>query len=808
MPSNKKRGTSSEGESAEAKKQKKKNYLGKGVYVAEAVIAAQKMKKQPGEWEYRVRWKGYKAHDDTWEPKHHLSEKLYQDGLRLHQPQAVSDLEEMFEHVENQEEETEDSDSSAGESTDGDEKQRASSNQEHVQDHWEWKDKELLQIRDIERININDPEAKRRVTDARLVGTPVCLVGHSGWPQFASRWLRPQGQPARAAAAFEKSATKSRENSVELGSHSAEPPKELATTTSNDGSHIGKVFPATQAGNDNALELPASADWLDLTKDWELDVDKMIDDIGDEVVPVIKKGYDERNPIHKRVPLKDFLLQCWPSKEADNTAADAAKQNLKSLYLHQWQFPLAESDATVKLCGPGNNNPLPNDILGEDLLCYWQDLEKCQGDNPFQYIFMGKSETLSKLHRDVGGLAITIAPIVGKKEVVLVHRADNACLYDCKASLDKIDLHKYPMLSHARIYKSVIEPGEMLLMPQGTFHQCRNVTPCLSYSRFHLDTVNLRAFLESMINMDAPEIEQEDVLWNATLGLENKVDAYVAEAKKKLKEDSLAATAGVPKEVIRWVDTLRQLRCIVREIGKRYEEGKLDVNRQPPGLGTDEDPFGPGIESDNKDAHSSADDNKKQAETYRNRVREMDLSLHDFRYRHHTVKPHFKSRSDPKQSSKLPPQRNLQPLEIELNKLTVVEASSLCLPESSILTTGNRVEVNWQGRRAEGRIQQIEDASFAPLVDYEDLPVAFSEFVPLKFLRMPVGGESTTEVRAESIVPGKVLVHQHGRQEYRCTVRSTSRGTFVSLRLQLGAMTVDRWLPRSAVLALKETSTN
>jgi hypothetical protein len=58
-----------------------------------------------------------------------------------------------------------------------------------------------------------------------------------------------------------------------------------------------------------------------------------------------------------------------------------------------------------------------------------------QADNPFQYIFMGAKGTFSKLHRDKGGLSILIAPIVGKKEVVMCHRDDGHLLYYGDASV-------------------------------------------------------------------------------------------------------------------------------------------------------------------------------------------------------------------------------------------------------------------------------------------------------------------------------------------------------------------------------------
>ena len=694
-----------------------------------------------------------------------------------------------------------DSSSSSSEESSGDDNDSespTSSTKEHIKDHWEWNDKEQVHLREIERINVNDPDSRRRVTDARLSGVPVCLVGHTGWPQFVSRWLKLKGAPTSP------SETKAHASIIDTTEENLLPPASGAPAKS---SIIGKettiASPDAQSGSSHKEKLEEDEDvnqtdkgllpteidksdtacetdkikepvnWLDLGNEWEIDVDKMIDDIGDELVPVIRKGYDERNPIHNHVPLQSFLKKSWPS----NDSADATGKSIQRLYLHQWQFPLSDSDAASKLCGEGNNNPLPNDILGEDLLAYWLNPETCNGDNPFQYLFMGREETMSKLHRDPGGLAISIAPIVGKKEVVLVHRADgNSCLYHLKANLNRVDLHKYPMLSHARIYKSIINPGEILLMPQGTFHQCRNVTPCLSYSRFHLDTVNLRAFFESMINQDAPEIEHDDVIWNAACELQKKVDACVDEAKGMPREATPAATMEVAPDVVRKVEALRALRTICREIGKRYEEGKLDVNRQPPGLGTSEDPSGPGIESRRSVSESSPADNEEEAIRWSDLLRDMDSTLHDFRYRCHKVKPQFQSRSAPRIRGKSTSQSSERygaqpsettrraPLEVGLANLPTVVASTPCLSESVSLTIGNEVEVKWQGHRAQGMIKQIEVDMSAARVDYEDLPPAFSEYVPLGYLRLPVSGECNTEVSPKDVVPGKVLVHRHGRE--------------------------------------------
>jgi hypothetical protein len=296
--------------------------------------------------------------------------------------------------------------------------------EEAAGDQWQQADQDQMVFREVQRIDVNDLDAKDRVRELRVNGTPFVLTGHCGWAQFSSRWLkRPLGNRPRQD------------------------------------------------------EKP-----LDLSFPQQVDVDRMMDDIGDEEVPILKKDYNEYKPISGKLLAKTFIENCWPKD--GKIRSESEKTDLQThahmFYLHQWQFPLSET-AKGTLCGRGKSIPLPNDIVGEDLLQFY--LEELK-DNPFQYIFMGHEGTMSKLHSDNGGLAISIAPIVGEKECVLVHRSDGEnCLYNLDAKIDDIDLQKFPMMAFARVWKTVVRPGEIIWMPQGTFHQCRNITPCLSYSR-------------------------------------------------------------------------------------------------------------------------------------------------------------------------------------------------------------------------------------------------------------------------------------------------------------------------------------
>ena len=571
--------------------------------------------------EYLVKWKGCPESEATWEPHDNLCDSAFEDAKEWWKkeqkrrqriaenernlgllpprvdnqttPASLGDFSDTAKDVDTNSQETSEDAQPPPPSP-----APAPAPPNALEDpNWTWDDASQVSFRAVKRISVHDDDAREQVTEARMNGTPIVLTGHVGWAGFASRWLR-----------------------------------------KSDGVD----------SNPNADGV-SSEEWqqLDLSDpDWYLDVTAMAADIGSEEVPVVKRDYNEEAPISGSIAASRFLETSWPSSSPESDVAVAGGTAAPTLYLHQWQFPLSES-AARKLCN--QSEPLPNDILGEDLLKHWLCLVS---DCPLQYLFMGREETLSKLHKDPGGLAISIAPIVGEKECVLVHRDDGQqCLYHLAAPLepDEIDLDAFPLLSYARIWKTTVSPGEILLMPQGTYHQCRNVTPCLSYSRFYLDPVNLRAFLSSHFDGDAPEIDAPEVLWNCVHALMEVVDTGTDEAKKDLEakgsnnksdEDdddnevdlSVLEKGNLDPSLTRAVDTLRCLRHVAREFTRKLElratvKGKASARMSPPVNSTSEDDNTP---------------NK-----WRQLVDDCDVCLHEFRYRYSEHVPAY----DPRRST-------------------------------------------------------------------------------------------------------------------------------------------------------------
>jgi hypothetical protein len=77
--------------------------------------------------------------------------------------------------------------------------------------------------------------------------------------------------------------------------------------------------------------------------------------------------------------------------------------------------------------------------------------------------------------------------------------------------MDIPDFDSYPLSAFARSWKVVLAPGDVLVMPAGTFHAARNLTPCLSYSKFHVDQYDLPYFINSWWNKDAPTIPHAEI---------------------------------------------------------------------------------------------------------------------------------------------------------------------------------------------------------------------------------------------------------------------------------------------------------
>ncbi|CCI43954.1 unnamed protein product [Albugo candida] len=290
-----------------------------------------------------------------------------------------------------------------------------------------------------------------------------------------------------------------------------------------------------------------SPNWLGFHEDWidedtcHLNIEAFLRGMEDVKVPVLERNYEETSPIKRHLLLGEFVREHW--------LCDDPKY-----YMHQWQYPL-DGKVVDSMCYKST----ALSVLGDNLLSYW--LDSVRGDNPLQYLFMGGSNTSSRMHQDRGGLDILITPILGAKHVEMLHR--DAGRFDSvheDVDFHHIDCRKSPLLAFIPTWSVDVNPGQILFLPEGTFHACKNITPCLSHHQFHLDTFNMLGFLDSFIKQDAPKIDHAEILWNAAHDVMAAVEEKFGENAPKRSFDPLT---------IRQLESLTGLRHAVCHISMR-----------------------------------------------------------------------------------------------------------------------------------------------------------------------------------------------------------------------------------------------
>ena len=168
-------------------------------------------RERAAKWEYLVHWKNWDG-ADTWEPEDLLNSNVLPLALefrRRHVEQyALGErAADSYGNDEKGPQQKQREENVPGDGV-GDDDSKASpkaawanrkEDDDAQQQQQQLSGAAQIQYREIERIHVRDPTAPQRVTDARLCGVPVCLVGHQGWVHFAKDWLvqEEEEQPQR-----------------------------------------------------------------------------------------------------------------------------------------------------------------------------------------------------------------------------------------------------------------------------------------------------------------------------------------------------------------------------------------------------------------------------------------------------------------------------------------------------------------------------------------------------------------------------------------------------------------------------------
>ncbi|PNW29549.1 cupin-like domain-containing protein [Formosa algae] len=105
-------------------------------------------------------------------------------------------------------------------------------------------------------------------------------------------------------------------------------------------------------------------------------------------------------------------------------------------------------------------------------------------------LFFGGTDSYTFMHYDIDLANIFHFHFEGKKEIILFDQKQNKFLYKVPYALitrEDIDFHnpdfkQWPALKKANGYKTILNHGEVLYMPEGYWHYMRYITPGFSMS--------------------------------------------------------------------------------------------------------------------------------------------------------------------------------------------------------------------------------------------------------------------------------------------------------------------------------------
>ena len=360
----------------------------------------------------------------------------------------------------------------------------------------------------------------------------------------------------------------------------------------------------------------------------------------------------------------------------------------------------------------------------------------------------------------------------------------------------------------------------------------------MSYSRFHLDTVNLLPFVQSLVNGDAPEIDHEEVLWNLTTEFIDRVDQIFDKVQTRVKA-GLDEGDIITGDVVDTVNTLRTLRHFMREVARREEIRKIVK-------GSGEDPDTTNKTDDHNFGTLVDDIDMVRVIIFLPNILYHHLltclliyfslvqCLHEFRYRNSKVIPSFKARRGKvlkniisgKSSGGRFIQRDMSKFQIngrpvvafntslENNYTSLVNADvSKHYPnhvkdnvgESLIkeLKPGDLISVKLEQKMVKAEVIEILPKVKAAYLSFEDYPSVYDEYQPCDLLRLP----TRAEIPTEDLKPGLVVLDFSNSNEYRAKIQSTMNGTMAKVKLIISqhdmirlvspAMILGRYVPRN-----------
>ena len=122
-----------------------------------------------------------------------------------------------------------------------------------------------------------------------------------------------------------------------------------------------------------------------------------------------------------------------------------------------------------------------------------------------EIFFGGPGGEFPRVHYDMLHMHAWITQVHGEKEVTIYEHGQEALLYVnpqlpwLSFVQDPRDFERYPLLRNARVHRVVLQPGDALFMPHGTWHTARCLGLNITVAFDQLEETNWHAFIADVV---------------------------------------------------------------------------------------------------------------------------------------------------------------------------------------------------------------------------------------------------------------------------------------------------------------------
>ena len=199
-------------------------------------------------------------------------------------------------------------------------------------------------------------------------------------------------------------------------------------------------------------------------------------------------------PEYLKAKVGDRLVEFQGDREADPgfemNKATHRRQAPFTAFIDQIQQPGAGNDAYLTAYNSERNGEALSVLHGD--LGFLDRLLDPAAPTPHGMMWIGPAGTFTSPHHDLTNNLI--AQVVGRKTVKLLPASDVGKLYNHRHVFSEIpgledpalDLTRHPRAAELRIYDIDLEPGEILFVPSGWWHQVRSLdfSVTVTYTNF------------------------------------------------------------------------------------------------------------------------------------------------------------------------------------------------------------------------------------------------------------------------------------------------------------------------------------